>query len=319
VETNLYVAKGLITPYGIRIDTAMSGFETIEKIKNDGKYDIIFMDHMMPKMDGLEATRIIREMGYQEPVVALTANALVGQAEIFMQNGFDDFVSKPIDIRDLNATLNRLIRDKQPRDVIKAAREQSEKMSKLKDVRDSSVDANLAEIFVRDAKKALTVLENANNDGFKETDDINLYVITVHAMKSALANVKEKALSEKARKLEEEGRNNNAGFLLTETSEFIKSLREVIEKLSPKQDDESRDIMDENAEDVKKWLSEKLMSVKEAAESYDKKTVKAVITEHSKKNWNPNIKEQLDAISEYLLHSDFDEIVKTANGMTAKT
>jgi HPt (histidine-containing phosphotransfer) domain-containing protein len=236
-----------------------------------------------------------------------------------MQNGFDDFISKPIDIRDLNATLNRLIRDKQPRDVIKAAREQSEKMSKLKDVRDISVDANLSEIFVRDAKKALTVLENANNNGFRGTDDINLYVITVHAMKSALANVREKALSEKARKLEEEGRNNNSSFLLTETPEFIKSLREVIEKLSPKQDDASMDIMDENAEDVKKWLGEKLLSIKEAAESYDKKTIKAAIAELRQKNWKPAVKEKLDALSEYLLHSDFDEIIKIANDMAAKT
>jgi signal transduction histidine kinase/DNA-binding response OmpR family regulator/HPt (histidine-containing phosphotransfer) domain-containing protein len=319
VETNLYVAKGLMVPYGLKIDTAMSGFETIEKIKNDGKYDIIFMDHMMPKMDGLETTRIIREMGYQEPVVALTANALVGQAEIFMQNGFDDFISKPIDIRDLNATLNRLIRDKQTHDVIKTAREQSEKMIKSKDARESSVDANLAEIFVRDAKKALTVLENANKNGLKEADDIIMFVITVHAMKSALANIKEKALSEKARKLEEEGRNNNAGFLLSETPEFITSLREVVEKLSPKQDDASRDIMDENAEDVKKWLSEKLLAVKDAAESFDKKTVKAVITELRQKNWKPVIKEQLEALAEYLLHSDFDEIVKMANDMAAKT
>jgi CheY-like chemotaxis protein len=273
---------------------------------------------MMPKMDGLETARIIREMGYKEPVVALTANALVGQAEIFMQNGFDDFISKPIDIRDLNATLNRLIRDKQPQDVITAARKQSEKMFKLRNARESSVDANLAEIFIRDAKKALAVMENASKNGFKEADDVNLYVITVHAMKSALANVKENMLSDKARKLEEEGRNNNAGFLLTETPGFITGLNEVIEKLSPKQESAGHDIMDENAEDIKNWLGEKLLSVKEAAESFDKKTVKAAIAELRQKNWKPVIKEKLDALAEHLLHSDFDEIIKIASDMAAE-
>ena len=124
VETNIYVTKGLLSPYGLKIDSALSGFEAIDKIKSGSIYDIIFMDHMMPKMDGIEATKILRELGYICPIVALTANALVGQAEMFLANGFDDFISKPIDVRQLNAVLNKLIRDKQPPEVLEAARRQ---------------------------------------------------------------------------------------------------------------------------------------------------------------------------------------------------
>jgi CheY-like chemotaxis protein/anti-sigma regulatory factor (Ser/Thr protein kinase) len=113
VDTNIYVAKGLLAPYDLKVDSADSGFAAIEKIKNGNSYDIIFMDHMMPKMDGIEATKIIRESGYTEPIVALTANAVAGQLEVFLENGFDDFISKPIDIRQMNAVLNKLIRDKQ--------------------------------------------------------------------------------------------------------------------------------------------------------------------------------------------------------------
>ena len=126
VEMNIYVAKGLLAPYSVQTDSAESGFAAIEKVKSGKKYDIIFMDHMMPQMDGIETTKRLREMGYKEPIVALTANAVSGQAEAFLRNGFDEFISKPIDIRQLNMVLNKLVRDKQPEEVLEAARIQSE-------------------------------------------------------------------------------------------------------------------------------------------------------------------------------------------------
>ena len=114
VEMNLYVADGLMRLYGLQIDLALSGFEAIEKIKDGKDYDIVFMDHIMPKMDGIETAKRLRELGYGNPIIALTANAVVGQSDIFLQNGFDDFISKPIDIRVLDVILKSLIRDKQP-------------------------------------------------------------------------------------------------------------------------------------------------------------------------------------------------------------
>jgi CheY-like chemotaxis protein len=72
------------------------------------------MDHMMPKMNGTEATKTLRDIGYTKPVVALTANAVAGSSEMFLQSGFDGYISKPIDLRELNAILNRFIRDRQP-------------------------------------------------------------------------------------------------------------------------------------------------------------------------------------------------------------
>ena len=111
VGMNIYVARGLMSPYALHVEEAASGFEAIEKIRAGSEYDIIFMDHMMPQMDGMETARRIREMGYAKPIVALTANAIAGQASLFMENGFDDFISKPIDTRMLNQALNRFVRD----------------------------------------------------------------------------------------------------------------------------------------------------------------------------------------------------------------
>jgi signal transduction histidine kinase/CheY-like chemotaxis protein len=112
VDINLIVAEGCMAPYGLTIETAGSGFEALEKATAGEVYDIIFMDHMMPGMDGVETTVKLRALGYTAPVVALTANAIVGNEKMFLANGFDDFISKPIDIRQLNEILNRLIRDK---------------------------------------------------------------------------------------------------------------------------------------------------------------------------------------------------------------
>ncbi|MDR1246337.1 MAG: response regulator [Clostridiales Family XIII bacterium] len=116
VDVNIYVADALMSVYELKIDTAFSGFETLDKVKNGASYDVIFMDHMMPEMDGVETTRKLRELGYDAPIVALTANAITGSDKMFLENGFDGFISKPIDIRQLNAVLNKFVRDRHKKD-----------------------------------------------------------------------------------------------------------------------------------------------------------------------------------------------------------
>ena len=112
VETNLYVAEGILSLYELHVELAESGYEAIEKVESGKEYDIIFMDHMMPNMDGIVATQKLRELGYKGTIVALTANALVGNEEMFTQNGFDGFVPKPIDLRSIDVILNKFIRDR---------------------------------------------------------------------------------------------------------------------------------------------------------------------------------------------------------------
>jgi len=112
VDINLYVAEGMMSQYGLEIDTALSGFEALDLVSSGKSYDVIFMDHMMPQMDGIETTQKLRESGYTGCIVALTANALVGNSDMFLENGFDGFVSKPIDIVQLDSILNEFVRDK---------------------------------------------------------------------------------------------------------------------------------------------------------------------------------------------------------------
>jgi CheY-like chemotaxis protein len=305
-EMNLYVAKGLMAPYGLSIETAASGFEAIDKIKGGAAYDIIFMDHMMPKMDGIEAVKIIRDLGYKRPIIALTANALVGQAEMFMENGFDGFISKPIDIRQLNASLNKLIRDKYPPEVAAAALQAARDKAKPVEAQPPS-DPKLSAMFVLDAEKSLARLNAIFVNEFRRKDDIRQYVIDTHTMKSALANIGESELSAAALKLEQAGRSENLAVMTAETPAFLEALREMIEKYRPKEEDGV--IAQEETEDPA-YLSEKLHVIQTACEKYDVAVVNTALAELGQKRWPRAVKKLLDTISEYLLNSDFEEAAK---------
>ncbi len=114
---NLVVASGLLREYKMFADTAESGKDAIKKYES-GEYDVIFMDHMMPEMDGVEAMKRIRdvaaEKGKEPVVIALTANALSGAREMFVKEGFDGFIAKPIDIKEFEHVMKKVL----PEDMI---------------------------------------------------------------------------------------------------------------------------------------------------------------------------------------------------------
>ena len=117
IEINLAVAEALLSAFDITPELALSGDEALELVKNN-RYDIIFMDHMMPGMDGVETTKYIRELGgwaNEVPIIALTANAITGVEQMFLENRMDDFLPKPIDINALNLCLSKWL----PSSVIK--------------------------------------------------------------------------------------------------------------------------------------------------------------------------------------------------------
>ncbi|MCL1967738.1 MAG: ATP-binding protein [Fibromonadales bacterium] len=304
VDSNLFVAKGLMMPYGLSMDTASSGMSAINKIKNGKVYDVIFMDYMMPEMDGMEAVKIIRELGYKNPIVALTANALVGQAKIFLENGFDDFLPKPIDVRQLNAVLNRLVRDRQSPEAIAEARKDklSKNMQKLPIIA-SAADTVSYSIFARDAKKALSVFESMLKNSENASDeDWHLFVIKAHAMKSALANIGEAASSQIAFALEMAGKERSKNAITQETQKLIDVLKSIIEKNEAETQKKVAD-KDENSA----YLTEQLRIIGEACANYDAKTAETLVGNLMNMSWTKETKDILDKISELILHSDFEE------------
>ncbi len=111
---NLVVARSLFSNYEMITETAASGKEAIQKYRT-GEYDVVFMDHMMPEMDGVEAMKQIKyaaaDTGRRIIVIALTANVVSGAREMFMKEGFDGFISKPINTADFERVMLQVLPD----------------------------------------------------------------------------------------------------------------------------------------------------------------------------------------------------------------
>ncbi|MCL2174830.1 MAG: ATP-binding protein [Treponema sp.] len=300
VESNLLVAKGLLMPYGLYIDTANSGFEAIEKIENDKNYDIVFMDHMMPKMDGLKTTKILRSMGYTRPIVALTANAVIGQEEMFLANGFDGFISKPIDSRELNHILIELIRNK------KLLQE-----NVLKESRIISGSDEIATAAMLDINNAVTVLKNILpriNTGGAAGEDMELFITTVHGIKSALSNIGESALANTAFKLERAGNEGDTVVIMSETMGFIYALGDLTEKIKQLKLKDNWEAFGEISHDNRILLNEGLNTVKKACKNFAVKEAKAAINDLKQKAWPYEINEILNEIAVYIVRGEYAKV-----------
>jgi signal transduction histidine kinase/CheY-like chemotaxis protein len=309
VDTNLYVAEGLLSPYKLKIETANSGFAAIEKVQNDKIYDIIFMDHMMPRMDGIETTKKLREIGYSGVIVALTANALAGNDEMFMRQGFNGFISKPIDVRHLNAVLNKFIRDRHLQEAKEYRLQQmaAQTAAMLPD----ETRVKLLQVFCRDAEKAIVTLrETAPREGtlHRGAGDIKLFTTTAHAMKSALTNIGEIEKSKLAAALEEAGLNGDGDFIAANTEDFVTALEDLIRELSLAQAaNAAASATDANLTEDTAYLKEQMRIIKTACEDYDDTAAYAALDHLKKKLWKPQTAAALEKIRDMLfLHSDFD-------------
>jgi signal transduction histidine kinase/DNA-binding response OmpR family regulator len=230
VQMNLDVIHGLMEPYGLYIATVTSGMQAINLIKNKNEYDVIFMDHMMPIMDGIEATRIIRsldsEYAKNVPIIAFTANAMSGNDKMFLEKGFSDFISKPVDIRKLDACLNKWIK-------------KSEKLDKAKDVaanikilkRYIDFEEGIAQFgsekefnkMLASFKKHIPALlkELQNNTG-------NDYIISVHALKGCARTIFVKELGDRAYELEMAAKNGDWRLVKNKNESLIKDTQNLL-------------------------------------------------------------------------------------------
>ena len=212
-EMNLMVAKNLMKVYDFVPDVVQSGREAITRAE-EKEYDVIFMDHMMPDLDGLQTLDILKEHGYlgsRTKVIALTANAIAGAKEYYISKGFDDYLTKPIDAEALEDMLLKYMPKKK---ILKKA---------ISDVKhDRTLTSNdderqaLIKIFVS------TIDESAKKlDEFKEKSDIKNYTIKVHGLKSTARLIGEMSISKKAEALEKAGNAGDWDYIETHHKELI--------------------------------------------------------------------------------------------------
>ncbi len=250
-EINLHVAEGLFSLLGINIDTAASGFESIAMLK-EKKYDIVFMDHMMPGMDGVEATRAIREMGgyYEEiPIIALTANAMKGVKEMLIEEGMDDFLSKPIIKEELNVMLIRWL----PKDMLRLGKAAEDHVEAEEETEDEplkrQIENEIEEIDVNVGirraggnwnayRSALELYSRRSGDYIKELNrylkahDMANYAIAVHALKGVLATFGAMRLASFAADSETAAKADDEDFCRNSQPTFVAELTEFNEKVA---------------------------------------------------------------------------------------
>jgi signal transduction histidine kinase/FixJ family two-component response regulator len=244
---NIRVAEGLLGLFSINAETAYSGREAIDLVKNN-KYDIVFMDHMMPEMDGIEATGEIRKLGrkYKKlPIIALTANAIQGAKEMFLGSGFNGFISKPIDIQEIYEILKEWL----PPEKIKinkkektepAQKTYSDFINTVNKVSEINVEIGMDRVssmedmyretlklfynkIIPDCESMSAKIDNGNIKGFS---------ISVHAMKSALATIGAMGLSEAALRLETASKSDDIEYCVQRFPAFRANLLNLHKELA---------------------------------------------------------------------------------------
>ena len=253
ISANLKVAKGLLSPYKMILDFCESGADAIEAVKSNC-YDLILMDYLMPIMSGLEAALIIKEIRddcrtdcKNVPIVVLTANATTGAKAMFLQNGFDDFLAKPID----TAMLNDIIKKWIPKEKHKKVSEEVN-ITDVNDVADvteglkmkiAGIDVekgivmtggqvdnylDILRTYYENSRKKLNELKDCLDKG-----DMESYRINVHALTGISGNIGANEISKDAEALELAAERGDLAFIQKNTPSFFAKLETLLDNIYP--------------------------------------------------------------------------------------
>jgi signal transduction histidine kinase/CheY-like chemotaxis protein len=262
INTNLKVTALLLAPYKMQVDTCNNGDASVEMVRNK-RYDIVFMDHMMPGTDGIEATARIRALGgeyfEQIPIIALTASALTGMREMFLSKGFSDYLAKPIESTRLNALVNKWIPGNKRRlsHTPASGGAPHTVMEHLCSVEGLNVEKgiimcggveahyrNVLVQYCRVAEKFLLPLRETLKNiadtkkpegtpaGAAPLPWIQSFVIQADTLKRASANIGAEVLSNDAALLEKAGREGDLELIETHLEAFIQRFSELVFRIN---------------------------------------------------------------------------------------
>lgn len=332
-EANLKVAKGLMGQYKLSVRTCTSGKAALDILETDKSFDILFIDHMMPEMDGVELTKILRSSNddYLKyvPIIALTANAIKGVSEMFLANGFTEYLSKPIDTERLGEVLNKWIPENKKEEAMEEEESVADKNQAVDDNEENLLNM-LRQIENVDYDKAMTLCGKSEDillsvievyvksysqikeriDSTYAKEDLKNYAIEVHGVKSSSRSIGNDVLGEMAYRLEIEAKDGNIAYVKENHSEFVMKyeqfvgkLKEIVDKLKT----------EEKIEKVKFSKEEILSMINECISLYDEfETTKAeeVLKKLQCAECDENIMNLInDAIDSAELF-DFDEVTK---------
>ena len=327
-ELNRKVFVGLLKETKIKIDEAGNGRQCLEMVKQN-TYDIIFMDHMMPELDGVETFRIMKEMGdfpcKDTPVVILTANALVAAKEKYLQEGFRSFLQKPIDSEKLENLIRELLDDDLLQEVSSVAAStklQEESVTSFASEHTElpvveGLDWGYARTHFKDDKIMLDTVKLFEQSVIYEGKELeHLFAsigtdagrkdfrIKVHSMKSSAATIGVIALAEMAKVLEDAARNSQMEVLQVLTPIFLESWFEYgkrLEVFAPVSSTDKR-----TAADYKEEIQKLVSSMNQAAEEMDIDALDDIWMQLSEYEFSDEKHELLERIHKAILELDVD-------------
>jgi len=323
-DMNLKVAVGLLAPLGLNIDLARSGKEAIEKA-GGRKYDIIFMDHMMPGMDGVETIGHIRKLeafeGYYEkaPIIALTANVAGDAKEAFGSVGVTEFVSKPIEIKQIASVIKKTL----PPEYIKGA-SQTPDLTKIQ-------KAALLPVI-----KGLNVMEGVKNSGNRELFENLLgdfytlidmksnkiekcladgmyhdFTIEVHALKNTARMIGALELSDMFKELEELGHEERADEIMKRIPEVMELFKSYKSVLLPY----ANSNVDNKEEVPKETIIEALNDIKEGIDSFDLDRADAAMNRLEGYKISEGARPLMENLRAYIADVAMEEIMETVDNL----
>lgn len=240
---NLTVAQGLLEPLNMEIDTALSGNAAISKI-NETMYDLILMDHMMPELDGIETTHIIRRFHSEYdnvPIIALTANVIGDVKNMFIKEGMNDFIAKPIEVRMLINTIRKWLPPEKIRKHSGSTKcTPAKKQITVPDIPELNIQQaikllgseelfmTILEDYYRAIPKKLRLIQT-----YKDNEEWHNYTVEVHALKSASKQIGADELSDRAAALETAGNTGEIDMIIHNTDDLLAMYAHYRDILSP--------------------------------------------------------------------------------------
>jgi signal transduction histidine kinase/AmiR/NasT family two-component response regulator/HPt (histidine-containing phosphotransfer) domain-containing protein len=280
MQTNLDVASGLLRKYQMQVDCLTNGPAAIERIRSETPvYNAIFMDHMMPGMDGIETVDRIRALGTEYakkiPIIALTANAIQGTDKMFYDHDFQAFISKPIDVMELDSVLRKWVRDDTRETVMVQTEPSSGEEDKKIVIEIPGVDTKKGlSLYVGDTKVYLSLLRSyiTNTPNVLEklrsvsAENLSDYVITVHGLKGTSAGIGAEAVRKQALELEDMSRAGDLQGVLAKNNKLIADVEIIVANIKEWLDKNDVHEAKPRLKAPDKKLLEKL---KDYCESYD--------------------------------------------------
>lgn len=286
-DMNLKVAKGLMAPYELHIDFAKNGIEALESVKSN-HYDLVFMDHMMPVMDGIEATKAIRQLGEQEyiklPIIALSANATTEAKDMFLKADMNDFVSKPIREKELEICLKKWL----PNDLVIPYQKEVNHTIEAEDTDNFQIPGIDVKEGIKNSGSKKLFLELLRDFGmlidykmhkleeFLQIRNLRDFTIEVHGLKNNARMIGALELSQLFYEMEQLGNENNLQEILNKLSallEFYGSYKDLLNDYLPQKEIGNNQTISYDK------LIECLQIIHDAADTFDLDTVDEAMNE----------------------------------------